>query len=187
MRSFALNVMRDEGMGKQIMEPQIHDEIEKYCGHFIDPLLGQPNDLTNLKMATCNIISELVFGGRCDYDDPELGRMMHMMDRFALATMKASLMQDVPILRSLNYSGIQEMKDIDNVLIKHMSERIEQSRASLDEQNPTNMFHHFLLNQRMTSGQNGVFKGMICGRELSQWPKQSLCGAHIELYNGKVL
>ena len=163
MRSFALNVMRDEGMGKQIMEPQIHDEIEKYCGHFIDPLLGQPNDLTNLKMATCNIISELVFGGRCDYDDPELGRMMHMMDRFALATMKASLMQDVPILRSLNYSGIQEMKDIDNVLIKHMSERIEQSRASLDEQNPTNMFHHFLLNQEKKLGKDGAFTGVFYG------------------------
>ena len=146
-------------MGKQILEAQIHDEIEKYCGRFVDPVLGQPNDLSNLKMATCNITSELVFGGRCDYDDPALKQMMELLDREVAASMRVSIMQNIPILRSTRLSGVQEMKECDLLIIKDMSERLEQSRASLDEQNPTNIFHHFLLNQRATQERTEAFKG----------------------------
>lgn len=54
MRSFSLSVLREEGLGRSIMEPKIMDELEKYIAHFIEPNVGVPMDLSrSLSLATC--------------------------------------------------------------------------------------------------------------------------------------
>lgn len=57
-------------MGKSSMEPKITEEIEEYIAHFITPNLGKPFHMNvGLSQATANIVSQLLYGGRTDYDD----------------------------------------------------------------------------------------------------------------------
>lgn len=148
-------------MGRQILEPQILDEVKEYCDYFIEPLLGQPMDLSGLKLATNNIISELVFGGRSRYDDSKFKTMIDYLDELVAASARASLTQNVPLLRSSRFSGESKMQVADQFLVREMQERLRQSKASLNRENPTNIFDHFLLNQTDADAQVGAFRGTI--------------------------
>lgn len=72
-RRFALSTLRDFGIGRPIIEPKIKEELEylseriqnfERTGSSFDP---QPL----LLCAVSNIVSQLIFGRRFDYDDQE--------------------------------------------------------------------------------------------------------------------
>ena len=69
-------------MGKASMEPKILLEISQYIKTFIEPNEGQATkcDFVRLAMATCNLVSQLLFGMRREYDDREFISLMSAME-----------------------------------------------------------------------------------------------------------
>ena len=161
LRSFAINMLKDEGMGKQVMEPRILNEVERYCKHFIEPHLGEPISLSTLNMATCNIISVLVFGGRSDYDDPKFKTLMEAVDKFFGAFTKAGLTKNIPLARFFRFSGLQDMTEGSEVTVPEMDGRFLQRKAAPDLDDPKNMFDYFIRHQMKIGDTENAFKGIL--------------------------
>nr|XP_054754013.1 cytochrome P450 2J4-like [Lytechinus pictus] len=85
-RRFSLHALRSVGFGKKSLVPQINLEA-RYLAEEIKSLRGKPTDLTStLSKATANVISQLVFGRRYEYDDAQyLGVLQAMEDVFSIS------------------------------------------------------------------------------------------------------
>nr|XP_054754264.1 cytochrome P450 2J4-like [Lytechinus pictus] len=83
-RRFSLHALRSFGFGKKSLVPQINLEA-RYLAEEIKSLRGKPTDLmSTLNKATANVISQLVFGRRYEYDDMEyIEALQAMVDVFA--------------------------------------------------------------------------------------------------------
>lgn len=170
LRSFALNVLREEGMGKQRLESRILDEVRRYCDHFIDPCLGQPISLSTLDLATCNMISELLFGGRSDYEDQKFRSMVDSMKHFVKANQQAAITKNIPMAQFFRFSGIQELSESTHRLRPEVERWVEKSKSSPNYEEPQNIFDHFFLHQKRNSDKSDAFSGEISDqRYLKQW------------------
>ena len=70
-RKYAFHLLREFGMGKQILDTKILDEAD-HLTKYLMKLKGEAIDPTHALMsAVSNIILALTFGRRMDYDDPE--------------------------------------------------------------------------------------------------------------------
>ena len=68
-------------MGRAVMEPKILQEIHQYLSHFIEPNEGKPIDISHsLSQGTCNVMSQLLYGRRFDYDDEKFNTMIASLD-----------------------------------------------------------------------------------------------------------
>ena len=161
IRSFALNMLRDEGMGKKVMEPRILDEVERYSEYFIEPHLGEPISLSTLNMATCNIVSGFVFGKRSDYDDPDFNAMLTALNKAVKANMRAAITQNIPLARFLRLSGIQQVDESSSVIRPMVDGWVNQVRASLNLESPQHIFDYFFQHQKLKEDDDHVaaFRG----------------------------
>ena len=146
-------------MGKQVIEPRILDEVDMYCKHFIEPHLGEPISLSTLNMATCNVISVLVFGGRSDYDDPKFKVLMEAMDTGVKANLRAGITSNIPLARFFKFSGHKVSEESDAVLLPEMEGQFQQTKDSPDLDNPRNMFDYFILHQQEKKDFGNAFTG----------------------------
>ena len=68
-------------MGRAVMEPKILQEIHQYLSHFIEPNEGKPIDISHsLSQGTCNVMSQLLYGRRFEYDDEKFNTMIASLD-----------------------------------------------------------------------------------------------------------
>ncbi|XP_067675268.1 cytochrome P450 2J4-like [Haliotis asinina] len=75
-RKFSLSVLRDLGLGKNVMETRIHEEVMS-CLDAIMSKGGAPFDIhCIIHTSVCNVISSLSFGKRFEHDDPEFRTYM---------------------------------------------------------------------------------------------------------------
>lgn len=159
IKSFILSSLRDDGLGKRHLETRILEEIDIFCETFIESNLKTPIDLgANLPRFTTNIISQMVFGRRFEYDEKSIDTLISSIletfdenEKYVLASnvhfgkyfMKATLEKEIRlyndrILATLT-SYIRENKDklnrddpgclIDRLLIK--SEEAEGAEKKL--------------------------------------------------------
>ena len=97
MRTFALHVLREEGMGKTSIEPSILQEIDCYINHFISPNLGRPIRASDsLMFATANIVGSMMTGSRRDYNDTQFVQWVHAFYDMVKSTVKASVSRNIP-------------------------------------------------------------------------------------------
>jgi len=79
MRRFALMTMRDFGLGKKSLESRVQDEVKI----IIEEFAGQKGAFFPKRMylnAISNNICALVFGQRYEYTDPELQKVLDVLD-----------------------------------------------------------------------------------------------------------
>ncbi|XP_046573676.1 cytochrome P450 2J4-like [Haliotis rubra] len=79
-RKFSLTVLRDLGLGKNVMETRIHEEVMS-CLDAIMSENGAAFDIhCTIHTSVCNVISSLSFGKRFEHDDPEFRTYMDTVD-----------------------------------------------------------------------------------------------------------
>nr|XP_054767382.1 cytochrome P450 2J2-like [Lytechinus pictus] len=85
LRKFSLPALRSFGFGKRSLVPRINLEA-RYLADEIRNIRGKPTDLSiMLYKATANIICQLLFGRRYEYDDPEyIGILKSVEDTVSL-------------------------------------------------------------------------------------------------------
>ena len=97
MRTFALHVLREAGMGKTSLEPSILHEIDCYIDHFISPNLGRPIRASDsLMFATANIVGSMMTSSRRDYNDTQFVQWVHAFYDMVKSTVRASVLRNIP-------------------------------------------------------------------------------------------
>ncbi|XP_032137981.1 cytochrome P450 2E1 isoform X1 [Sapajus apella] len=134
IRRFSLTTLRNYGMGKQGNENRIQREA-----HFLVEALrktqGQPFDPTFLiGCAPCNVIADILFHKRFDYDDEKFLRLMHLFNEnfYLLSTPWLQLYNNFSSY--LHYLPGSHRKVIRNVaeIKEYVSERVKEHHQSLD-------------------------------------------------------
>ncbi|XP_072043823.1 cytochrome P450 2U1-like [Amphiura filiformis] len=113
-RRFALQAMRNLGMGKFRLEEQIAEEINRLVARFESLREKQFCPFADLDKAFCNVICHVAFGKRYDYDDPKVRRMLINLERgfiFRIASF-SGLVNFLPILKHLPFGVMKEFKEI---------------------------------------------------------------------------
>ncbi|XP_028305283.1 cytochrome P450 2F2-like [Gouania willdenowi] len=132
-RRFALMTLRNFGMGKNSMENRIHGEIN----FIIKSLEGSIGDTLSPQVmfhnASSNIICQVLFGTRFDYDDTFIKTMVHCFTENAkLANGPWSMLYDsLPIIRSLPLPFKKAFKNaeivqalVHSILAEHKETRV---------------------------------------------------------------
>lgn len=97
-RSTSLGILREFGMGKNILADKIADEVEAYMTE-ISKLEGQPSDLGPLtNMCVSNVICAIIFGKRFELDDAKFIRMMQNLRERVQGSSNTSAFRSFPIL-----------------------------------------------------------------------------------------
>lgn len=146
------------------MEPKVLEEVEQYCDYFINPYLGEPIAMTSLGMATNNVISTMIFGGRSDYADKRFQNLTHHVDQYILSTLPSGILRNVPFARLLKISKIKDMEESSHAIQQEMDARFESSKASYNPSSVHDMFGHFIQYQKTHShlGNTVSFRGKTC-------------------------
>ncbi|XP_005100922.1 cytochrome P450 2B4 [Aplysia californica] len=79
-RSVSQGILRDLGMGKNVLAEGIQEEVAQYLT-CLSKLEGKPKDiriLTNISVA--NVICSVLVGQRFDYEDPKFKRVVELMN-----------------------------------------------------------------------------------------------------------
>ena len=79
-RKTSLEILREFGMGKNLLAHRIQEEVTHYI-RAIQDFKGEPADLSKLtQVSVSNNICSIVFGQRFEYNDPEFIRYLSTMD-----------------------------------------------------------------------------------------------------------
>ena len=147
LRSLAITSLRKEGMGKTVLEPKILNEAEHYIEHFITPSLGQPFSLShNLNQATANIISQLLFSKRFEYDDEKFNNLISGIDEALKLSTKTAMIGNLPFGKYfINNALKREQFLATNVLLPTIQSYITDSKESIDKKEPRDLIDRFII------------------------------------------
>ena len=100
-RGFTHTVLKDFGMGKNIMQEKVTEEIQALI-EVLSQRDGQSmNTLQSIYGAVTNIIYSLIFGERCEYDNPKFIKYMDDIHTNEEHIMNAGPVAVFPFLRHL--------------------------------------------------------------------------------------
>lgn len=148
LRTFSLNILRDEGMGKTQLEHKIRTEIDLFCAQYLEQNVNKPFDFSiPLCKATNNIISEMIFGGRNDYEDPEFDCIIRMLNQSIVMASRAAIAKNIPLMKFFSFSGLKNSNEASKATLGEMSTRVKEHKAKLDVDNPKDIFDLYLCHQ----------------------------------------
>ncbi|GFR67080.1 cytochrome P450 2D10 [Elysia marginata] len=100
-RSTSVNILRDFGMGKDMMAKKTESEVQIYIEKLAS-FQGQAIDLPLLtNAAVCNVVCSIIVGDRFDYDDKYFRRMMDNLNGFILKAPSPVVFYAATILKKL--------------------------------------------------------------------------------------
>lgn len=135
-------------MGKSLMEQKILNEVEMFCDHYIVPFLNTPVELSlSWCKAVNNIISEMMFGGRHDYDDPDLQKLLDAVTAAVRSMMRASVTHNLPIVGCF-FSAVSEYESSIMYLRDTMDAEVTRHKQTFDPGHPRDIFDSFLAYQK---------------------------------------
>eukprot|EP00057_Strongylocentrotus_purpuratus_P001590 XP_001200014.2 PREDICTED: cytochrome P450 2J2-like [Strongylocentrotus purpuratus] len=110
LRKFSLPALRSFGFGKKSLVPQINLEA-RYLAEEIKALHGEPMDPSAvLNKATANVMAQLIFGRRYEYDDAEFIEILQVMvDIFAFVSDNDPVNVFEPLIHTPWYKPYREM------------------------------------------------------------------------------
>lgn len=157
-RRFALRHLRELGMGKREMETVIHEEIrdlveevKRYSG----PDYGKPVPVRELVAATgANVIYHMLAGERFCLRDSKLRHLMDLIRNFtALVNASGGIASSMPILLRVlpSLTEYPEIQKFRKELFGFLTEKIEEHKEKLDEDNPSDFIDMFLLEMKKSN------------------------------------
>lgn len=122
-RSTSMAILREFGMGKNMMAKKAEAEVEIY----IDKLASFKGAAINLPLLTnaavCNVVCSIIVGDRFDYDDEYFKRMMRNLNAFVVKTPALWILYAATIFKRLpgDMFGIKEWEACVNDLNENFS------------------------------------------------------------------
>ena len=164
LRSLAINSLKEEGMGKASMEPQILEEIDEFLNHYVEPHVGAPITLSHsLSKATSNIITQMMFARRFRYEDEKFNKMVSAVQSVVRLALKAGMVSCLPFGKYFSRSIVEkEIYVRKEVLWPIIQSYIDEHEETIDRDEPRDVIDRFLIHS--TDSQKdagGCYEGMI--------------------------
>lgn len=145
IRKFTIVALKYFGMGKKSIEERINEE----AGFLVDLFYKQSNKPTDVSKvfsrATSNIISNIIFGSRFEYDNPDFNRML---ENVAFIFKHNALLRPetiFPILdKILPSSKVKQLIERRHQIQSYIETRIDEQRKTFDPQNIRNLLDLYL-------------------------------------------
>ncbi|XP_014665615.1 PREDICTED: cytochrome P450 2B4-like isoform X1 [Priapulus caudatus] len=146
-RKFALEALREFGMGKISLEGKIQEEVQALL-HEIGEKSDQAFD-SKLLMgnAVSNVICNIVFGNRFDYDDAEFREMLERLNISVRNSSVSGLINFMPFLRFVPGLGRELMQGFAARRVKsfaYFQRRIDEHKATLDREHVRDFIDAYL-------------------------------------------
>ncbi|XP_025098451.1 cytochrome P450 2J2-like isoform X2 [Pomacea canaliculata] len=113
-RKVSLDILRELGMGKNVLAVKIQEEIKEYI-RVKSESKGQPLDLSHLTQASVsNNICSILFGKRFEYDDDVFRNNLRLIDAIIHDAGAGSAVVFLPFLRHLPGDCFKLQRFVDN-------------------------------------------------------------------------
>ncbi len=150
--------MRNLGMGKFHMEEQIVDEVERLLQRF-EATNGKPFSASrDLEIIFCNVLCYLAFGRRFAYDDPELQKILSLLNEAFQAASFAGIASFLPIMRYLPFGGIRTMQRVRVSVESFYQKIIKTVLSDYVQDNPRNFIDMYFDNTKKIIEENAEMK-----------------------------
>ncbi|XP_075057362.1 cytochrome P450 2K1-like [Mixophyes fleayi] len=150
MRRFTLSTLRDYGMGKKSIENKINDECESLIQTFRS-YKGKPfNNLTIINAAVANIIVSILLGHRFEYGDPNILRLMSLINENIriLGKPMVRLYNSYPSLIDWLPGSHRKVFENSNKMREFIIEKFIKQEKELDINDQRNLIESFLAKQQ---------------------------------------
>jgi len=114
--------------------------------HYIQPSLGQPLDMySNLPKATANVISQLVFAKRFDYEDAAFTAITNVLNSLIRSSLKMSFLGNLPIIGE-HIPVVKKLRtDLQEISLPTIRKCIEERRQQFSSGEPQCLVDQYLL------------------------------------------
>ena len=148
-------------MGKTAMEPKIHEEFQHYIDYFIKPNLGKAFSMSvNINQATCNIISQLLYSRRFDYDDPHYNEMISALEEIVALNTKVAMTENLPFANYFLKSILKREDYLSNSIVTpNLQSYIDEHRSSIDRDHPRDVTDRYIIHSESSGGDKSCFSG----------------------------
>ncbi|CAC5391914.1 CYP2K [Mytilus coruscus] len=157
MRRFALQAMRDFGVGKSSLEENILEEIQNVADD-LEKMKGA--EITNLvkvmTKASCNVIHSLIFGYRYKHDNESLKHLIKTMDNIFSGPGSLSASGLFPLLNLLMKDNLKLRRKGLSTLKKYIEKHITEHRESFDPGNIRDFIDMYLVAEKEESERKSV-------------------------------
>lgn len=146
-RKFSLETLREHGMGKVSLEEKIHEELG-YLFEILDAHGGNTCSIhTTTRRAIANIICNITFGSRFDYQDATYTSLIGGIVRLMTILPMADVSIVFPFLR--HFPGKwKEVEALKGPILSQLRKLIDEKEALLDENNPSSYIDSMLVAAR---------------------------------------
>ena len=142
-------------MGKSAFEPQILEEGECYMTHFIKPNHDKPIDLsTSLSLATFNIIAQLLFNKRFEYDDDRNKTTGLAMNVAVGSVMKLGLVSQIPFHQKIFKSVHAQFEKTKALVENQIRQLLRECKLKLEEGYHDGLLGTYLKNCQATGNKD---------------------------------
>lgn len=146
LRRFTLTTLRDLGMGKKGIEDKIHEEITE-VNKAIELTRGRPFYLKKpIGDAVINIIYNIIFGQRLEYDDPDFEEIYSIFNFLFKNGSNVLIENFLPWVEYIPLkTTAKTLLANDNKLKKYIYQKIQEHRQTFDENNIRDFVDMYLL------------------------------------------
>ena len=160
-RKFALATLKEEGMGKETLEPMILEEVQAYLNE-LRKVEGTPYDIAELiHMASSNVIQSVLLGYRSEYDDECFRHQVGaLLDRIK-ACIQTTATDNIPLIKWLpgDITAKAMLIRASQDIYDHTAQCVTDHKMDLDPSNAKGYLEHYLVKMKADVGKPTSFNG----------------------------
>lgn len=164
-RKFALESLRDFGMGKLSLEGKIQEEVEALLQELRDKAGSSFDCQLLIVNAVSNVICNIVFGSRFDYSDKEFHDMLKRLNESVNAVSVSGLLNFLPFLGFIPGLGRQVITSARVRRVKTFAifqKHVNEHKSNLDQQHIRDFIDAYLVQiqkEKISKGSTTTFTG----------------------------
>ncbi|XP_071092816.1 cytochrome P450 2J4-like [Haliotis cracherodii] len=146
LRRMSLHAMRDFGMGKSTTEEKVQDEVEVIMGILSDNENKPIQVHKYLALATSNIICNIIFGSRFEYEDAQFQKMVRLLNDVFQRPGLFQICNAFPILRFVPHfkKGLVDNIEAFDRLAQFVSDIVTDHESTYDRDNIRDFIDMFI-------------------------------------------